>query len=458
MRRKVFPEVFRYFVLLLLIVCILKTNSLAEIKIVGYYPTWLKSTLPAEKIAFDNITHINHSFVYPDSDGTILYESDFLYPRLIEQTHHAGAKVLLAIGGWGQSNGFGPMAADSAARENFINNVIAFCNDYNYDGIDLDWEFPENDTDKINLNLLVKDLREQFNKENPHLFLTMAISANPWVGQWIDYQTLMRYVDWFGCMTYDVHGSWSENAGHNSPLYAPPDDFSGSVHTGIQYLHVERKIPENQLLLGIPFFGKLFNAKDLYVKKSGEVINLNYPEIIAKIGSDWIYKWDEISMVPYLMNSDQSKIITFDDTVSVRIKCEYALQNNLAGVMIWALGQDVTDFNQPLLATIGNTIFYYSDVKTTTPAKSAKSFKLFNSYPNPFNSSAMISYYVPYRDKIILEIYDILGKKISVLVNEIKTTGIYVARFDSGNISSGIYIYRLRTSKSIIARKMLILK
>ena len=92
----------------------------------------------------------------------------------------------------------------------------------------------------------------------------MAVPISNWSGQWLDMSALRPHVDFFNAMTYDFHGSWSSNAGHNSPLYqSPPGDPDGSVETGINYLVNTRGLPENKVNMGIPFWGKRYNTSTI---------------------------------------------------------------------------------------------------------------------------------------------------------------------------------------------------
>jgi len=76
------------------------------------------------------------------------------------------------------------------------------------------------------------------------------------------------------------------------------------------------------------------------------------------------------------------------------------------------------------------------------PAESID-FRLFQNYPNPFNPSTKIIYMIKSTSDVALKIYDTCGKQISVLVNQKQTPGIYSVQFDSNDISSGIYFYKL---------------
>ncbi len=424
--------------------------------VVGYYPSWLREKLPAELIKFKNLTHIVHAFAWPEADGRISTYDDFHYPKLIAQAHSTGKKILVALGGWGQSYGFSSMAANPSTRANFINNITDFCLNHGYDGIDIDWEFPANVTDRNNLTFLVYELRQAFNARDATLLITMAVPAGSWNGQWFDFSTLKTHVDWFGCMTYDFHGGWSNHAGHNSPLYAPSQDQCGSVHDGINYINIIRGVPKEKILLGIPFYGRGFNASSLYAPSSGRSEHI-YADIVPLIGNGWTYHWDDVSKVPYLVNSTSTKLISYDDSISVRLKCEYAKEKNLAGVMIWALGQDVIGYAQPLLATVGRTMEITTD---TIPShvEIPKSFVLLDNYPNPFNTSTIIPYYVVKESIITIEIFNINGQRISILVNENKPIGWYYAHFSAYDLPSGVYFYRLFASNFSKTGKMLLAK
>ena len=428
-----------------------------DVKVVGYYPEWLRSVIPTEKIKFENLTQINYSFAWPNANGTISAPYSFNYPKLIDRAHSAGVKVVLALGGWGHSDGFSPMVADSSTRANFIEHLITYCDNNGYDGVDIDWEFPANDNDRNNLNLFIQELRLAFDNHGKDWLITMAVSAGSWAGQWFDYNVLKNYVDWFGCMTYDFFGSWVDKAGHNSPLYPPAQNNNGSVQSGMLYLNQTRNVPKEQILLGIPFYGRGCNAKGYNMPNTGGNVEYYYSQIVPLIGNGWTYYWDDVAKVPYLINDDSSKFISFDDTTSVRLKCEYAKQQNVGGVMIWALGQDVIGNSQPLLETVGRVMGLTTEVLTARNSNPG-SFVLLNNYPNPFNAQTIISYYLPKSEKIRIEIFNILGQRVKVLYSGAQSEGWHRIPFDSQEIASGEYICRLLTPSFSKTTKMTILK
>jgi hypothetical protein len=88
-----------------------------------------------------------------------------------------------------------------------------------------------------------------------------------------------------------------------------------------------------------------------------------------------------------------------------------------------------------------------------------KDFVLFQNYPNPFNPGTKITYSLKSDGKIRLSVYDLLGREVAVPVNnERKTAGKYEVSFNSTNLSSGIYVYRLQTDNFVKTNKMVLIK
>jgi photosystem II stability/assembly factor-like uncharacterized protein len=85
-------------------------------------------------------------------------------------------------------------------------------------------------------------------------------------------------------------------------------------------------------------------------------------------------------------------------------------------------------------------------------------FNLEQNYPNPFNPVTTINYRIPNMGYVELLIYNSLGEKIKILVDEIKSSGKHEFKFDASNLSSGIYYYELRFGNYKKVRKMLVLK
>lgn len=430
----------------------------SQYRVIGYYPMWTRSTLPAGLVKFNFLTHINHAFAWPNTDGSLAFAETSVDTALIGEAHRAGRKVFLSFGGAGtlQTVNLATIAADPARRASFIANVVAHLRAYGYDGADMDWEGPQTRADKANEISLTRELYTAFHAADTSWRISMAVGVTNWSGQWHDFDSLRQYVAWFNAMTYDFHGSWSDHAGHNAPLYAPPGDLDGSVDLGIQYLSQTRNIPAGQLTLGLPFYGHEFQASTLYGPKTEPTVDVLYSEIPGKVSGNWSYVWDAVSQVPYLLNFAGNRLTTFDDTTSLALKCAYAKAGGLSGVMIWALGQDKVGSGQPLMDAVGKAMTRTTDV--TAGGSVPVQYTLEQNFPNPFNPSTTLRFSLPERALVRLAVYSILGQEVATLVHGMQEAGIHDVRFDAAGLATGVYVCRLTAGGTVQSRKILLVR
>jgi hypothetical protein len=85
-------------------------------------------------------------------------------------------------------------------------------------------------------------------------------------------------------------------------------------------------------------------------------------------------------------------------------------------------------------------------------------FELFQNYPNPFNPTTKIKYAIPRQSRVVIEVYNILGQRVSTLVNGEKAPGYYTIDFNASSLGSGFYIYRIETSEFTDIKKMMLIK
>ncbi len=327
--------------------------------IIGYYPSNKRTVVDYRQIEFGYLTHLAEAFTWPDSQGNLIVSPDFIYPELLAAAHQKGVKVIMSIGGWGNCAGFPPMAASAEKRSRFISQVLGFCLLHGYDGVDLDWEFVSNEEERTNFSTLVKELSAVLKAQNPPLLLTMAAPAGPYWGRWINFEELHPYFDYISFMTYDYYGPWTDHAGHNSPLYTCLNDPCGSVDDTFSYALI-RGIPLKKVLLGIPFYGRSFEAAGLY-KPATSSQNYVYSEVKKLMASDWKYKWDECAEVPYLISPSKKTLLSFDDQRSVLKKGRYLLEKKVAGFIIWEITGDVVNGRPELLPVVYQAINYQGD-------------------------------------------------------------------------------------------------
>lgn len=86
------------------------------------------------------------------------------------------------------------------------------------------------------------------------------------------------------------------------------------------------------------------------------------------------------------------------------------------------------------------------------------SYALYQNYPNPFNPVTKINYQIPQPGKVKIAVFDMLGKEVAVIENNIKDAGYYTLQFDGSNISSGIYFYKIIAGSFIETKKLVLMK
>lgn len=443
-------------ILVLFSFILLFTVSISAQKVVGYY-YGSYSKYPPSVIQFENLTHINHAFIRPNADGTIYTPSWFLLPELITEAHKHGVKVLVAIGGYDPTAdaNFRTVAASSDARKTFASKLADFCKQYGYDGADLDWEYPKG-ADAANYVLMVTEIRQAFSTAGIPL-ITAALPSVDWNSGY-DITKLQTLLDWFGIMTYDIGGTWEKAVYHTSPLYPSPQ-ASGSVDNSARY-YAAKGMPKDKMLTGMAFYGYKYTATGMYqAHTAGEGSSLSYVSAEAlRNSTDWDYFWDNTAKVPYLQNKTRTQVVSYDDTASIRLKCDYIKSNKLGGTIIWALHQSYDGTTSPLLTVIGKNL-----MKTSTSgveeqsAMSPKTFKLSN-YPNPFNPVTTVTYSVPVSGFVKVSVYDMLGRLVQDLVNSEKAPGEYKVSFDASGLESGVYFCRLSSGSYVQIQKMVLLK
>src|SRR5262249_29736013 len=154
--------------------------------------------------------HLCHAFVVADADGKIRPSQPCPNRQLVADAHKAGVNVLLSLGGWGWDKQFAAIVSRTEAEDRYVNAVLTIVVQYDYDGIDLDWEYPDTKQEVIGFDRLCRRFRKELDalgrKKGRHLLQTMAASANPSTLQWLSNKLLLETMDWVNVMTYDYTG------------------------------------------------------------------------------------------------------------------------------------------------------------------------------------------------------------------------------------------------------------
>jgi len=292
-------------------------------------------------------------------------------------------KTLIAIGGWTfnakpETNWiFSTLSSSVSSRATFIQSSINFARTHGFDGIDIDWEYPNyasqggQPEDYANFPLLIQEFREAITLEadksgREPLLLTIAVPAyNPTISNGYDVPAIHPFVDWIGVMSYDLYGSWGSITGLHTQLYAP--DTPISVSGGMQ-AWLEAGAPANKLVMGVGTYGRGWTLQDttqtgIGAPASGgstpgpgtsEVGYLSVTEIMAMQAAGGTVYHDNERASSYLVLNDQW--VGFDTIDDIKQKLRWASSQGFAGVMNWAI--DLDDFNNgyPYMSAISETL------------------------------------------------------------------------------------------------------
>ena len=143
--------------------------------------------------------------------------------------------------------------------------------------------------------------------------------------------------------------------------------------------------------------------------------------------------WQSIGFVRGSGSSTEYNKYRFIDNASLNEKNYYCLKQ--------------IDFN--------GTYDYLNVIEVTIPINS---FQLHQNFPNPFNPITTINYSLAANGFVELEVVDIIGKRVAVLVNEFQTKGNHNISFDASTLASGVYVYKLKVGDFINIKKMILLK
>ena len=323
--------------------------------ILGYYPSWDTGIGPSQ-INYKLFTHLCHAFMGSDQDGNLKMESKGNMPSadLTRLAHAASVKVLISLGGEDSGKVFNPMGKNSKAASKFVDSVIDVLVKYHYDGVDVDWEFPENDQDKKDLTALVALFRQKLDQKAPGSLITMAVPAGDWAGKWYDAQALLPLVDFVNVMTYDFHGPWG-TSGHNASLFhdsKDKTDESLSVVQAMDYWTKDKKWPVTKLLVGIPCYGHGFVGKWYETpKEKSKYGEMAYKDILLMIKQGWVKHRDEEAGVPYLTSPKGDEFLSYEDEQSAQDKGSWAKKYHFRGIFFWEITEDVVRQENELIKT-----------------------------------------------------------------------------------------------------------
>lgn len=225
-----------------------ETENKREFKVIGYYSGDLFDE-PVENLQTDKLTHVIYAFLIPQNDGTLveLKKTEQL-KELVIQAHNDGAEIFIAVGGWSYEGKplqpvFEEVAASDETRKLLIENICAFVDEYNLDGVELDWEHPNKDT-VADYEKLAVELSEALKLKGKEMTAALngawSKTAGPEPSMVLSDKCLESF-SFINVMAYDIN-----NADH-SPLW-----FS---ETSIDYW-LNRGVAAEDIVIGMPLYAR----------------------------------------------------------------------------------------------------------------------------------------------------------------------------------------------------------
>ena len=279
-----------------------------------------------------------YAFVEIDDNGDLYVPSPrYLNEMLALREVKPSLKIIAAIGGWG-ADGFSDAALTPSSRYNFARNVNQLINDYDLDGIDIDWEYPASGAsgiksrpeDKENFTLLITALRDVLGEDK---WISVAgTGETAYINRSVEIDKIAPLINYFNLMSYDFTAGETGDNGrkHQANLYDSNLSLPGySVNSMVNNL-INAGMPSRKINLGVPFYGRLGATNT----KSYDELRENY---INRNG--YVYKFDNQALVPYLVK-DNEFAMSFDNDLSIFLKVQYVIQNCLGGIFSWTSTYD----------------------------------------------------------------------------------------------------------------------
>ncbi len=318
---------------------------------------------------------IYYSFITINANGTCQIDDPTYLHEVLKLKQH-NVRIIGSVNGVSTTSCkyFMDLTADPVKRATFVKNLMDLVDENHLDGLDIDWETVSDSVKVVasSLNLLVQELREEMNSRQDEngtpYFLSCAVPASSWgtTPDRFDFVTLNKYLDYINLMSYDLNKS--NQTTHLSALYSSEKDKGygfGCVY-GVNRL-TSLGFSKNKIIIGCAGYGKAYSVSGVTsagtypaLGVSGKLtIVSNTPGSFSSgtifgngiselINSNTYVEYTEYNsegklVGSYLYNKSKGIVITYDSTVAVKAKYEYASSIAGVGIMCWCYSEDTSD-------------------------------------------------------------------------------------------------------------------
>ncbi|WP_318377253.1 glycosyl hydrolase family 18 protein [Enterobacter sp.] len=357
-----------------------KAKVAAQRKVIGYFPEWgiydAHNNFTPDKIDYAGLTHVNYGFAVIKDGRVVTHDTERgpdLMRDLDQRTEMAGVTHMISIGGWTNSaeGVFEAATATDASTETLADSMVSYMRTWRFDGIDVDWEYPDSDAEKAQFTRLIQKLRSKLDaaglQDDKYYQLSIAATTNHKNIKYINPEVTVPLLDSVNVMAYDMHGAFDPITGHNAPLFANSKDADPKLNSSSAMMEYANtwKVPKAKLMMGIPYYGRGWgNVAPTEVVKglpgfmvsgtatvkgawddAGQFTGTNPWYVLKEKLASGEYKryWDAESHVPYLYGTYNRQFLSYDDPQSVKDKVNHILLKDYGGAIIWDLSGDTPE-------------------------------------------------------------------------------------------------------------------
>lgn len=266
--------------------------------------------------------------------------------NIMPKAKENGVRVLMSVG---PGTEWGYFSKTEALRENFATNIVVLINEHGFDGVNIDWEVPRPAYgENLLYTLLMEAVHRKVKENNPRHLVTTAITGGNSQPPKYDLRNSEKYLDYVNIMTYGMASSqgmyqnalYGRSSFHNPGFLAGRPPSQATIDDSIRIFN-NYGIENKRLIVGVAFYGikqtrtydENTNIYGPWTISGGGLHYLDIQIELAKNGYQRVY--DEVSQVPYIINSNGTVFISYDDVYSIKIKAEYILDNEIGGMMYW---------------------------------------------------------------------------------------------------------------------------